>query len=119
MHVWSHLTLCELVTIACQTPLSMEFPKQIYLSWFPCPTPGDLTDPGIEPMPPASPAWAGRFFTSVPLGKPSIIMMCHLMFYQRTVLNTSWKNSKLFESVWILISAFFEIGVHFGKILYK
>ena len=41
------------------------------------------------------------------------------MFYQRTVLNTSWKNSKLFESVWILISAFFEIGVHFGKILYK
>ena len=55
----------------------------------------------------ASPAWAGRFFATVPLGKPSIIIMCHLMFYQRTVLNISWKNSRLFESVWIVISAFF------------
>ena len=94
-------------TAACQAPLSMEFPKQIHLSWFPCPPPGDLPDPGIEPMSSASPAWAGRFFATVPLGKPSIIIMCHLMFYQRTVLNISWKNSRLFESVWIVISAFF------------
>ena len=94
-------------TAAGQAPLSMEFPKQIHLSWFPCPPPGDLPDPGIEPMSSASPAWAGRFFATVPLGKPSIIIMCHLMFYQRTVLNISWKNSRLFESVWIVISAFF------------
>ena len=35
----------------------------------PCPPPGDLPDPGIKPMSPASPALAGRFFTAVPPGK--------------------------------------------------
>ena len=33
------------------------------------PTPGDLPDPGIEPMSLASPALTGRFFTEPP-GKP-------------------------------------------------
>ena len=33
----------------------------------PCPPPGDLPDPGIEP---ASPALAGGFFTTEPPGKP-------------------------------------------------
>ena len=28
--------------------LSMEFPRQEYWSWLPCPSPGDLPDPGIE-----------------------------------------------------------------------
>ena len=31
------------------------------------PLPGDLPDPGIEP---GSPALAGGFFTTAPLGKP-------------------------------------------------
>ena len=31
---------------------------------------GDLPDPGIEPTFPASPALAGRFFTTEPPGKP-------------------------------------------------
>ena len=35
------------------------------------PSPRDLPDPGIEPMSPASPALAGRFFTTEPPGKPS------------------------------------------------
>ena len=30
-------------------PLSMEFSRQEYWSGFPCPSPGDLPDPGIEP----------------------------------------------------------------------
>jgi len=30
----------------------------------------DLSDPGIEPVSPASPALAGRLFTNAPLGKP-------------------------------------------------
>ena len=55
-------------TLTCQTPLSMEFSKQEYWSGLPLPTPGDLSNPGIEP---ASPALAGGFFTAEPLGKPS------------------------------------------------
>ena len=36
----------------------------------PCPPPGDLPDPGIEPTSLASPALVGGFFTPVPPGKP-------------------------------------------------
>ena len=35
-------------TVACQTPLSMEFSRQEYWSELPFPSPGDLPDPGIE-----------------------------------------------------------------------
>ena len=33
-------------------------------------SPVDLTNPGIEPKSPESPALAGRFFTTEPPGKP-------------------------------------------------
>ena len=54
-------TLLTPCTVAFQAPLSMGFPKQEYWSGLPSPSPGDLPNPGIEPM---SPALAGRFFTS-------------------------------------------------------
>ena len=60
-------TLCDPWTIACQAPLSTGFCRQEYWSRLPFPSPGDLPDPGIEP---ASPALAGRFFTTEPPGKP-------------------------------------------------
>ena len=44
----------------------MGFPRQKYWSGFPFPPPGDLPDPGIEPM---SLALAGGFFTTEPPGK--------------------------------------------------
>ena len=40
-------------TVACQTPLSIGFSRQVYWSELPCPPPGDLHDPGIEPGAPA------------------------------------------------------------------
>ena len=57
-------------TIAHQSPLSMEFSRQEYWSGLPFPPPGDIPNPGIEPMSPASPAVAGGFFTAVTPGKP-------------------------------------------------
>ena len=57
-------------TIAHQAPLSMGFPRQECWSGLPFPFPGDLPDPGIESVSPASPALAGRFFTTEPPGKP-------------------------------------------------
>ena len=36
--------------IAHQAPLSMGFPRQEYWNGLPFPTPGDLLDPGIEPV---------------------------------------------------------------------
>ena len=56
-------------TVAHQALLSMEFSRQEYWSQLPFPTPGDLPNPGIEPL---SPALAGGFFTVVSPGKPKL-----------------------------------------------
>ena len=55
-------------TIAHQSSLCMEFSRQEYWSVLPFAPPGDLPDPGIKPTSPASPALAGRFFTTAPPG---------------------------------------------------
>ena len=52
-----------------QVPLSMGFSRQEYWSELPLSCPGNVPDPGIEPM---SPALAGRFLTTEPLGKPPL-----------------------------------------------
>ena len=57
-------------TVVHQTPLSMGLYRQEYWSGLPFPLPGDLPDPGIKPTYLASLASAGRFFTTVPPGKP-------------------------------------------------
>ena len=51
-------------TIASQAPLSMELSWQEYWSGLPFPSPGDLSDPGIEATSLISPALAGWFFTT-------------------------------------------------------
>ena len=53
--------------VACQAPMSLGFFRQEYWSGLPIPSPGDLPDPGIEPV---SPALADGFFTLEPPGKP-------------------------------------------------
>ena len=62
-----YLTFVTPWTVACQAPLSMGFPRQEYWNGLPFPSPGDLPEPGIEPM---SSALAGRFFTTELPGKP-------------------------------------------------
>ena len=42
----------------------MGFSRQEYWSGLPCPPPGDLPDPRIEPASFKSPALIGRFFTT-------------------------------------------------------
>ena len=52
-------------TVAHQAPLSMGFSGQEYWSGLPCPPPGDLPNPGIEPR---SPALQADFLLSKPPG---------------------------------------------------
>ena len=51
-------------TVTHQVPLSMGFSRQEYWSGLPCPPPGDLPDPGIEPVSLTSSAVASGFFTT-------------------------------------------------------
>ena len=70
--------------VAHQASLSVGFPRQEYLSGLPFPSPGDLPDPGIEPM---SPVLADRFFTAEPPGKP---ILRHSFKCLRTCHPFSW-----------------------------
>ena len=58
--------MCPILTtsrsVACQAPLFMGFPRQEYWSGLPFPSPGDLSNPGIEP--------SSRFFIAESPGKP-------------------------------------------------
>ena len=64
-------------TTACQAPLSIEFSRQEYWSGLPCPPPGDLPDPGIEPV---SPALAGGFFATSATWEPhKVVYHCLIL----------------------------------------
>ena len=59
------LNSCDRMTLACQAPLSMGFPRQESWSRLSFPSPGDLSDPGIDP---GSPALEADALTSEPPG---------------------------------------------------
>ena len=63
----SCLTLEDPWGIASQAPLSMEFSRQEYWHGLPCPSPGELPNPGIKP---GSPAMQADSLPSEPPGKP-------------------------------------------------
>ena len=83
-------------TLAHPAPLSMDFPRQEYWSGLPCPPPGDLPDPGIQP---ASPALAGRFFTTEPPGKPSKILIPILKLNMSLQIMSRESKEKLFCTI--------------------
>ena len=67
-HMLSHVSCVQLFvtlwTVALQALPSMGVSGQEYWSGLPFPPPGDLPDPGIEPMSFVSPALASGFFTT-------------------------------------------------------
>ena len=81
-HVWLFVTPW---TIASHV-LSAEISKQEYWNELPFPTLGHLPSPGIEPVSLASPALAGRFFTTAPpSGTPVMWMLVCLRLFQRSL----------------------------------
>ena len=68
----SCLTLCDRMTIALQTPLSMGFFWQEYRSGLPVPPPGDFPSPGIKPTSPSLQVDSLPFFTTEPPRKLSL-----------------------------------------------
>ena len=91
----------------------MGFFRQEHWSGLPCPSPGDLPNPGIEPMSLTSPALAGRlFFTSddsiVILGSPKITSLYllyiyyYICFYMKKLKNSEWWDQDWTPAVWLL-----------------
>ena len=95
-------------TIAHQAPLSMGFPRQEYWSGLLFPPPGDLLDPGINPM---SPALAGGFFTSEQPEKPLLSYINTL----NVINNTKYyrhRNSKMSDLLIKVSALLFLMGSH-------
>ena len=76
-------------TIAHQAPLSMGFSRQEYWSGLPIPSPGDLPNPGMEPVSPVTSALQTDSLPAEPLGKPqtrvsvqfsSVAQLCPTLF---------------------------------------
>ena len=63
-------------TIACQAPLSVEFPRQEHWSGWLFPSAGDLPHLEVKAV---SPALAGGFFVAEPPGKPKFSGIQKLM----------------------------------------
>ena len=73
--VLSHFSRVQLFatlwTTARQAPPSMGFSRQEYWTGLPCPPPGDLPNPGIEPVTLKSPALVGGVLPPALPGKPT------------------------------------------------
>ena len=83
-HPFSHSVVSDSLrphglTVPHQSPLSMAFSRQEYWIGLPFPTPGNLPKPGMEAETLASSALAGKFFTTVPPGKPISLLYLPLM----------------------------------------
>ena len=59
-------------SVARQAPLSMRVFRQEYWSGLPCPPPGDLPNPGLEPTSPVAPALQVDSFLLNHWGSPSL-----------------------------------------------
>ena len=74
---FSHIQLFEtLWNVAHQALLSVGFSRQEYWSGLPCPAPGYIPDPGVEPASLMFPALQADSLPSEPPGKPLLFHRC-------------------------------------------
>ena len=85
-------------TVSCQAPPSMGFSRQEYWGGLPCPSPGDLPNPGIEP---GSQTLQADFLPSEPPGKPKNTAVNSLALLQG-IFSTKESNQGLLNCRWIL-----------------
>ena len=79
-----------------------DFPsKNTGAGWVPFPSSGDLPNPGIEPL---SPAQSGRFFTTVPPGKPictHVYICIYKYIYMGFLVAQLVKNPPAMWETWV------------------
>ena len=102
-------TVWEPMTLAGQAPLSMGYSREEYWSGLPFPSPGDLTDPGVETRSLASHAMASSFFTTEPDGKPrlSVVLAVKNLGQRQQQKIFAFPKDKLFQFTGIYIKTAF------------
>ena len=85
MHVVLSNSFVTSQTIVCQPHMPREFSRQKYWNGLAFPTPGELSDPGIEHSSLVSPVLAGRFFTQSP-EKPHVIEIASIFYKNKLVI---------------------------------
>ena len=74
---FSHAGLLTILqTVARQASLPMGFSRQEHWSALPCPSPGDLHDPGIQPASLGLLHWQADSLPLTPPGKPQVSSIC-------------------------------------------
>ena len=88
-------------TVAHQAPLSMGFPRQEYWSGLLFPSPGDLPNPGTEPV---FPALAGGFFTTSVTWEAQmneyVLYSNKILFTKRSGQENKKTRLRLEENIW-------------------
>ena len=86
-------TLCNALDSTHHALLSMGFSRQDYWSGLPCPPPGDLPIPGIEPTSLGSPAWAGGFFTTSTIWDALMLLCLRMVSSFLMIPDVPWYKS--------------------------
>ena len=71
----------------------MGFSRQEYLSWLPCPPPGDLSNPGIKPSSLMPPKLSSGFFTTMATWEAPLIL--YKFMENQQVKKTATNSSEL------------------------
>ena len=112
---FSHVQLsATLWNVALQSPLSMEFSRQEYWSRLPCPPPGNLPYPGIEPASLMFPALPGGFLPLAPPGKHKYVIYVYINIVKGANINIVLH---IFLCMWMCIWVyiyFVYVGIYVG-----
>ena len=130
-HVWHCVTLH---TVAHQAPLFMEFSRKEHWSGLPFPSPGDLPNPGIEPLSLTSPVLGRSFFTTSTTWEAQsspIISEFHFRLVKGILQNVYCEREGWHQKVWepqtqctssnihIFLSEIFPLSIQFAPLYLK
>ena len=79
-------------TVACQVLLPMRFSRQEYWCELPLLSPGDLPDPGIEPVSLASPALQADSLLLSHRGSPIYVFFFRFLFHYRLLQDIEYRS---------------------------
>jgi len=106
--LFDSISLCRIKTYNYRLSLSMGFSRQEYWSGLPCPPPGDLPNPGIEPR---SPALQVDSLQSEPPGK-------YIIYFKNKNLLDLGKTGENMYCIFHVIHTFFIYNIKFPLVTY-